>query len=190
MRPEIINGLQRWGTLSIFDGRKDLGNTAPGDGAKYKGRGLIHLTGKANYADIGARLNVDLVKYPQLLEDDPKLAVASALEWWNRQKERFPKFKEAIETDNIVAVNRGVNGGNNGMTERIKYYNEFKKQLGADEPTSTASAQGEMFQQALKGDFSGTKGIDGVNAPQTVAAGTADVRSGYNSSSGYQSVPA
>ena len=172
--------------LSRYDGRKDLGNTSPGDGARYKGRGLIHLTGRANYADIGARMGVDLVKYPQLLEDDPKLAVASAIAWWERQKEKFPKFRQAIENDDIETVNRGVNGGNNGMIERIKYYNEFKKQLGADQgDSSTANAKGEMFQQALKGDFASTKGTDGINSPEHVNTSVQGANQGYNSSSGY-----
>lgn len=172
--------------FSRYDGRKDLGNVQPGDGAKYKGRGLIHLTGRANYADIGARMGVDLIKYPQLLEDDPKMAVASAIAWWERQKEKFPKFREAIETDNIVAVNKGVNGGNNGMQERIAYYNEFKKKLGADQGgSSTGEANGAMFQQALGNDFAGTKGISGINSPEQVSTSVQGANQGYNSSSGF-----
>ena len=172
--------------FSRYDGRRDLGNTQAGDGAKYKGRGLIHLTGRANYADIGARMGVDLVKYPQLLEDDPKLAVASAIEWWTRQKERSAKFREAIENDDIVTVNRGVNGGNNGMQERIAYYNEFKKKLGADQGgSSTGEANGAMFQQAMSGDFAGTKGISGINSPEQVSTSVQGANIGYNTSSGY-----
>ena len=169
-----------------YDGRRDLGNIQPGDGARYKGRGLIHLTGRANYADIGARMNVDLVKYPELLEDDPKLAVASAIAWWERQKERFPKFRQAIEDDDIETVNRGVNGGNNGMQERIAYYNEFKKKLGADQGgSSTGEANGAMFQQALNNDFAGTKGISGINNPEHVDTSVQGANIGYNTSSGY-----
>ena len=169
-----------------YDGRRDLGNTQPGDGAKYKGRGLIHLTGRANYADIGARMGVDLVKYPQLLEDDPKLAVASAIAWWERKKEQSSKFREAIENDDIVTVNRGVNGGNNGMQERISYYNEFKKKLNVDSNGSaTPGANGEMFQQALHGDYAGTKGISGINSPEQVSTSVQGANQGYNTSSGF-----
>lgn len=172
--------------FSRYDGRRDLGNTQPGDGAKYKGRGLIHLTGRANYADIGARMGVDLIKYPQLLEDDPKMAVASAIAWWERQKEKFPKFRDAIERDDIETVNRGVNGGNNGMQERIAYYNEFKKKLGADQGgSSTGEANGAMFQQALNNDFAGTKGISGINSPEQVSTSVQGANIGYNTSSGY-----
>lgn len=172
--------------FSRYDGRKDLGNVQAGDGAKYKGRGLIHLTGRANYADIGNRMGVDLIKYPQLLEDDPKMAVASAIAWWERQKEKFPKFKDAIENDDIETVNKGVNGGNNGMQERIAYYNEFKKKLGADQGgSSTGEANGAMFQQALNNDFAGTKGISGINSPEQVSTSVQGANQGYNTSSGF-----
>ena len=172
--------------LSRYDGRRDLGNIQPGDGARYKGRGLIHLTGRANYADIGNRMGVDLIKYPELLEDDPKIAVASAIAWWERQKERSPKFRQAIEDDKIEIVNKGVNGGNNGMQERIAYYNEFKKKLGADQGgSSTGEANGAMFQQALNNDFAGTKGISGINSPEHVDASVQGANIGYNTSSGY-----
>lgn len=172
--------------LSRYDGRRDLGNIQPGDGARYKGRGLIHLTGRANYADIGNRMGVDLIKYPELLEDDPKMAVASAIAWWERQKERSPKFRQAIEDDKIEIVNKGVNGGNNGMQERIAYYNEFKKKLGADQGgSSTGEANGAMFQQALGNDFAGTKGISGINSPEHVSTSVQGANIGYNTSSGY-----
>lgn len=56
-----------------YDGRKDLGNLQPGDGAKYKGRGFIQLTGRANYAKYGAKLGLDFVNHPELALD-PKVA--------------------------------------------------------------------------------------------------------------------
>ena len=131
-------------------------------------------------------MGVDLIKYPELLEDDPKLAVASAIAWWERQKEKFPKFRQAIEDDDIETVNKGVNGGNNGMRERIAYYNEFKKKLGADQGgSSTAEANGAMFQQALNSDFAGTKGMAGINSPEHVNTSVQGANQGYNSSSGY-----
>ena len=177
--------------LSRYEGRvKDLGNDQPGDGIKYKGRGLIHLTGKKNYAEIGARLGIDIVKNPQLLEDDPQLAVASAIEWWNRQKERYKSFREAIANDDIRTVNKQVNGGGNGMAERIAYYDQFKKAWNIDggmtAGQSTDTANGAMFQQALKGDFASTKGIEGINVNTgTVGTNTDSAYVGMNTNSGY-----
>lgn len=177
--------------LSRYEGRvKDLGNDRPGDGIKYKGRGLIHLTGKKNYAEIGARLGIDIVNNPQLLEDDPKLAVASAIEWWNRQKERYKSFREAIANDDIRTVNKQVNGGGNGMAERIAYYDQFKKAWNIDggmtAGQSTDTANGEMFQQALHGNFASTKGIEGINVNTgSVGTNTDSAYVGMNTNSGY-----
>lgn len=56
-----------------YDGRKDLGNVQPGDGARFKGRGFIQLTGRANYEKYGKRLNLDLVGKPELALE-PKTA--------------------------------------------------------------------------------------------------------------------
>lgn len=52
-----------------YDGRKDLGNVQPGDGARFKGRGFIQLTGRANYAKYGQKLGIDLVGKPELALD-------------------------------------------------------------------------------------------------------------------------
>ena len=63
-----------------YEGRKDLGNTQPGDGRRYKGRGLIQITGRKNYAAISAAFGVDFINNPYLLTE-PDNAVRSAC-WW------------------------------------------------------------------------------------------------------------
>ncbi len=64
-----------------YEGRKDLGNTQPGDGIRYKGRGLIQLTGRANYEKYGQLMGLDLINNPELLEE-PEFAALSAAYFW------------------------------------------------------------------------------------------------------------
>ncbi|MBI5815879.1 MAG: hypothetical protein HZB29_09750 [Nitrospinae bacterium] len=91
-----------------YDGRKDLGNTAPGDGYKYRGRGFIQITGHANYQDFGARLGVDLVGNPGLALD-PSTA-AEILVVYLRRRGVFTALTPERQR-------RLVNGGLNGITK-------------------------------------------------------------------------
>jgi len=66
---------------AAYEGRKDLGNIYPGDGVKFKGRGLIQITGRSNYTAAAKALGIDCVNHPELLEQ-PEWAVKSACWWW------------------------------------------------------------------------------------------------------------
>ena len=68
-----------------YEGRRDLGNIHAGDGVKYKGRGLIQITGRYNYAQLSKDLGEDFIKNPELLST-PKYAVQSACWYWNKNK--------------------------------------------------------------------------------------------------------
>lgn len=68
-----------------YEGRRDLGNIYAGDGVKYKGRGLIQITGRYNYAQLSKDLGEDFIKNPELLST-PKYAVQSACWFWKRNK--------------------------------------------------------------------------------------------------------
>ena len=70
---------------SAYEGRKNLGNIYPGDGKKYKGRGLIQITGRANYQQISDAFGIDFISHPELLAT-PEYAVKSACWWWYNRK--------------------------------------------------------------------------------------------------------
>ena len=70
---------------AAYEGRKDLGNTQVGDGKKFKGRGLIQITGRYNYTQLSKDLGEDFIKNPELLST-PKYAVQSACWFWNKNK--------------------------------------------------------------------------------------------------------
>lgn len=106
-------------------GLKNLGNTEFGDGSKYKGRGLIQLTGKANYTQAGDALMVDLINNPELVSQ-PKYAALTAGWFWNRAK--LNAFADAKD---YTAMTKKINGGTIGLEDRIKHINHALEVLGA-----------------------------------------------------------
>lgn len=106
-----------------YEGRKDLGNTYPGDGFRYRGRGLIQITGRDNYRKCGAMLGFDLLNAPELLEG-PTLAARSAAWFWCRNK-----LNDLADKNDQVAICHRVNGGENGLAERLAFYDEARKVL-------------------------------------------------------------
>lgn len=104
----------------VYAGR--LGNTAPGDGWKYRGSGLIQCTGKDNFRMVGNTIGVDLVANPDLLRKDMAVALRASIAWWER---RIP---DSVMGD-IVKVTRLVNGGTIGLEDRIAMTKAAKKGL-------------------------------------------------------------
>lgn len=99
-----------------YEGRRDLGNDQPGDGVKYKGRGLIQITGKNNYRSCGAVLGLDLVAKPSLLER-PQYAARSAGWFWNSRG-----LNAFADKGDFITITRRINGGLNGYKDRYSYY--------------------------------------------------------------------
>lgn len=101
---------------AAYEGRKDLGNIEPGDGIRYKGRGLIQVTGRSNYAQCGAALGVDLIAQPEQLEQ-PVLACRSAAWFW------YSRGLNALaDAGDFIKITRRINGGTNGLADRQHYY--------------------------------------------------------------------
>ena len=127
--------LKEYASGQAYEGRADLGNTRPGDGIRYKGRGIFQTTGRANYLQLGIKKGRrDLfINNPELLEQ-PEYAVWSACEYW--QTRSLNDIANHADTDvlkkkykgNIINVSPvefisiTINGGFNGMEERKKYY--------------------------------------------------------------------
>jgi putative chitinase len=101
-----------------YEGRKDLGNTEPGDGERYMGRGLIQITGRANYKACGDALGVTLLAYPEKLEELP-LCVKSAGWYWSSRN-----LNEVADEGDIKAVTKKVNGGYTHLEQRTAYYDK------------------------------------------------------------------
>lgn len=115
-----------WGPTAAqrrYEGRRDLGNIYPGDGERYMGRGLIQITGRANYAACGEALGLDLINSPELLED-PLYATLSAGWYWDWRGLNVP-----ADAGDFERVTRLVNGGLNGFEDRLKYYQRALDEL-------------------------------------------------------------
>lgn len=104
-----------------YEGNVKLGNTQKGDGRKFKGHGLIQVTGRANHAKLSHDLFGDdrLLNTPELIATDPELAVRSAYWFWNTNK-----LNAIADIPDFEKVVRRINGGTNGLAERQKYYNK------------------------------------------------------------------
>jgi len=105
---------------SQYEGRKDLGNVKPGDGVKYKGRGFIQITGRANYTAAAKDLGIDLVNHPELAEK-PDVATKVSLWYWKTRVQ--PKITNFTNTK---AVTKKVNGGTNALAQRTHLTKSFQ----------------------------------------------------------------
>lgn len=101
-----------------YEGRADLGNTNPGDGKRYLGRGLIQITGRANYAQLNREIpgdHPDFVSEPEHLEI-PKWAAMSAAWFWHSRD-----LNKIADERGFIAVTTRINGGLNGIKDRQLY---------------------------------------------------------------------
>ena len=115
-----------WGPTKAqarYEGRADLGNTQPGDGSKYRGRGFIQITGRANYEACGEALGLDLVNHPELLEKPQHACMSAAWFWASRG---LNTLADAGQFDTIT---RRINGGQNGAVDRQMLYARALKVL-------------------------------------------------------------
>ncbi len=100
---------------------KELGNVKPGDGARYKGRGYIQLTGRDNYTRAGKALGLDLVNKPQLVEK-PEIAAKVAVWFWKQRVQ-----PNVNNFNDVTAVTKPINPGLKGLEDRKEAFVDFKK---------------------------------------------------------------
>jgi putative chitinase len=107
-----------------YENRPDLGNRQPGDGRLYRGRGLIQVTGRANYAACGMALQLNLIESPELLEA-PAAAARSAGWFWQSKG-----LSRLADEDKFGAITKAINGGYNGLDDRIWHWLKARRALG------------------------------------------------------------
>ena len=132
---------EAWGPTDAqlrYEGRADLGNTETGDGFRFRGRGLIQTTGRANYRHLRDRLRKggyrcpDFEQEPERLEE-PQWAALSAADYWDMRR-----CNEAADAGNFELVTRLVNGGTNGIEDRINRWERAKRVLGVETTNEAA----------------------------------------------------
>ncbi|WP_354670205.1 glycoside hydrolase family 19 protein [Janthinobacterium sp. SUN100] len=96
-----------------YEGRAGLGNTQRGDGVRFRGRGLLQVTGRVNYAACGKALGLDLLAQPELLEQTINACRSASWFWQTRG------LNALADAGDQVKVTRRINGGTNGLAERL-----------------------------------------------------------------------
>ena len=152
-----------------------LGNIFDGDGEKYKGRGIIQLTGRWLYTKYASACgDQDVVSQPEKLATETHHAVGSACWYWS-----FSRCADVAETGDFTALTRKVNGSTLNMPERVKYYNRALAALGGMAPPSPMLPDTPVraLQAALDAAGFPCGGIDGIDGPKTHVAVAAFQRS-------------
>ena len=115
-----FKAMEEYASGAAYEGRKDLGNTQSGDGKRFKGRGYIQLTGRANYKTFGKKMGIDLENNPTRASEPPIASKVALSYWFQRVK---PRVKDFEDTKRVTKL---INGGQNGLADRIKKLNKYK----------------------------------------------------------------
>jgi putative chitinase len=144
---------------SKYEGREDLGNIEPGDGVKFKGHGPIQITGRSNHLACGRTLGIDLIANPRLI-CTPQYGTASACWFWNSRQ-----LSPIADHDWFRLITRIINGGYNGLADRVAYWNRNRTILGLP-PVDIDNEFGSIM------EFQSAHGLtaDGMVGPMTMRA--------------------
>lgn len=121
----ISEGQSRFNTspsgqpFDLYDNRQDLGNTGSPDGANFRGRGFVQLTGRANYTRYASEIGADLISNPELA-NDPQIAAKLLARFLGDREDRI---REALAANDLATARRLVNGGSNGLDRFTDTFN-------------------------------------------------------------------
>ena len=107
----------------VYANRMGNGNESSGEGWKYRGRGFIQITGKHNYFRLANDTDIDCLKNPDLLLQEPN-AMISALWFWD-----LKKLNKLADKDDLKGITRLINGGYNGLNHRTDLLKKWKNTL-------------------------------------------------------------
>lgn len=107
-----FKAMEEYASGEAYEGRKNLGNTQPGDGKRYKGRGPIQITGRDNYRKFGRIIGINVEKYPELASN-PCIGTQLSLSYWG-----LNNLNQWADKDDIVTITKRINGGLNGLDDR------------------------------------------------------------------------
>lgn len=110
-----------------YEGRVDLGNTQPGDGPRFKGRGYVQLTGRSNYTRVGRQIGVDLVGSPELANDPTTAGIILAQFLTNQD----PCIRRALANQDLRKARKCVNGGVHGIERFVDAFERGKRAIPA-----------------------------------------------------------
>lgn len=110
-KPEKIANL-------VYANRMGNGDENSGDGWKYRGRGLIQLTGKNNYKSFSDDYGLNVIEFPDLVSTDITTCVLSACWFWNKNN-----LNKYADENNILSITKKINGGTNGLEDRQNIFN-------------------------------------------------------------------
>lgn len=153
----------------VYADRMGNGDTASGDGFRYRGRGPIQITGKSNYAAFNASFGADVINRPDLVQENKEIALMAAIWFWNTND-----LNKLADVQDIKAMTKRINGGYIGLEDRISQFNRVMAKMNMK--TNVPDTKDEDLPPA-KEEFSvikrGSTG-EGVKIVQTVLGINAD----------------
>lgn len=150
---------------AIYGGRKDLGNNVPGDGFRYRGRGLMQLTGRYNYGQFAKWSGIDVVSNPDLVATDPRVAALTAVHYWKT------RVQGKANPADLNSVSRLVNGGMNGIEHRRSAFGHYRQLFAGKTIQQIAAEYGVKANSVTNGGTGASSGGPATPAGQAPKAG-------------------